>query len=63
MSSADAMELRIPADAAYLSVARMFAGSVAKTFELDPSEPRIFASRSPRSALQPSRPGPLAPPP
>ena len=36
MSSADAIELRIPADAAYLSVARMFAGSVAKTFELDP---------------------------
>jgi hypothetical protein len=30
------MELRIPADAAYLSVARMFGGSVARTFGLDP---------------------------
>ena len=30
------MELRIPADAVYLSVVRMFGGSVAKTFALDP---------------------------
>jgi anti-sigma regulatory factor (Ser/Thr protein kinase) len=35
VSDQETMELRLPADAAYLSVARMFGGSVARTFGLD----------------------------
>ncbi|MEP7059420.1 MAG: ATP-binding protein [Actinomycetota bacterium] len=36
MSPPEAIRLRIPADATYLSVARMFGGSVAEAFGLDP---------------------------
>ncbi len=36
VSTVHAIELRLPADAAFLSVTRMFSGSVAKTFGLDP---------------------------